>query len=99
MVVLPGDKIPVDGVVVEGRSSIDESALTGEALPVIKTQGSSVTAGTMNCDGTVTVRAEQSGQVRWQMRELVLVTRAIIDRTLAARIQAESTPYAIFRVL
>ncbi|GAX75471.1 hypothetical protein CEUSTIGMA_g2914.t1 [Chlamydomonas eustigma] len=60
--VLPGDRIPVDGVVVSGRSSVDESALTGEAMPVIKTEGSKVTAGTVNCDGQVTVCAEHSGQ-------------------------------------
>ncbi len=57
-----GDRVPVDGVVVSGRSSVDESALTGEPLPATKAVGDRVTAGTVNCDGAVTVRAEHSGQ-------------------------------------
>ncbi|KAJ9508304.1 hypothetical protein QJQ45_011811 [Haematococcus lacustris] len=60
--VLPGDRLPVDGVVVSGRSCVDESALSGEALPLTKVPGDKVTAGTMNCDGCLTVRAEHSGQ-------------------------------------
>ncbi|KAG1663220.1 hypothetical protein FOA52_011313 [Chlamydomonas sp. UWO 241] len=59
---LPGDRVPVDGVVVSGRSSVNESALTGEPLPVVVQEGSKVVAGTLNCDGAVTVRAEHSGQ-------------------------------------
>jgi Cu+-exporting ATPase len=62
LVVLPGDRIPVDGTVVGGRSTVDESALTGEPLPVTKAAGCHVTAGTLNCNGAVTVRAEASGQ-------------------------------------
>ncbi|GIL67851.1 hypothetical protein Vafri_21137 [Volvox africanus] len=62
LLVLPGDRLPVDGVVVGGRSSVDESALTGEPLPLTKAQGDKVTAGTVNCDGALTVRAEHSGQ-------------------------------------
>lgn len=60
--VLPGDRLPVDGVVVSGRSSVDESALTGEPLPATKQEGDKVTAGTVNCDGQITVKAEHSGQ-------------------------------------
>ncbi|GLC72475.1 hypothetical protein PLESTF_001251600 [Pleodorina starrii] len=62
LLVLPGDRVPVDGVVVGGRSSVDESALTGEPLPLTKAQGDKVTAGTVNCDGALTVQAEHSGQ-------------------------------------
>jgi P-type Cu+ transporter len=53
--VLPGDTVPVDGMVVAGRTSVDESALTGESLPKGKGQGDKVTAGTMNCDGVMDV--------------------------------------------
>lgn len=59
--VLPGDRIPVDGVVVNGRSTVNESALTGEPLPVTKTLGNKVTAGTVNCDGHLIVEAKASG--------------------------------------
>ena len=62
VVVLPGDRVPVDGAVVAGRSTVDESALTGEPLPVTKAPGDAVAAGTLNCDGAVTVRAGASGQ-------------------------------------
>ena len=55
LVLFPGDRIPVDGVVVSGCSSVDESALTGEPMPVSKLEQASVTAGTVNCDGMLTV--------------------------------------------
>ena len=55
LVLFPGDRIPVDGVVVSGCSSVDESALTGEPMPVSKLEEASVTAGTVNCDGKLTV--------------------------------------------
>src|SRR5690606_22941667 len=49
--VVPGDKVPVDGVVVEGRSNVEESMITGEPLPVEKSAGDPVTAGTVNGTG------------------------------------------------
>eukprot|EP00798_Chlamydomonas_sp_ICE-L_P017695 gene17695-24051_t len=60
--VLPGDRVPVDGIVTSGRSTVDESAITGEPLPITKQKGDKVTAGTVNCNGQVTVQAEHSGQ-------------------------------------
>ncbi|MEX2270967.1 MAG: heavy metal translocating P-type ATPase [Vicinamibacterales bacterium] len=59
--VRPGEKIPVDGVVTEGRSSIDESMVTGEPMPVSKAQGDKVTGGTINGTGSVVFRAERVG--------------------------------------
>ncbi|PWR02352.1 heavy metal translocating P-type ATPase [Meridianimarinicoccus roseus] len=59
--VRPGDSIPVDGEVVEGRSSIDESMITGEPVPVEKTEGDRVTGGTINKNGTLAIRATQVG--------------------------------------
>lgn len=59
--VLPGDRIPVDGVVVDGRSLCDESSITGEPLPVGKAKGDKVTAGTTNFDGTLVVKCQASG--------------------------------------
>ena len=56
LVLFPGDRIPVDGTVVSGCSSVDESALTGEPMPVSKQEAATVTAGTVNCDGKITVR-------------------------------------------
>ncbi len=59
--VRPGEKIPVDGVVVEGSSAVDESMLTGESVPVEKTVGSEVAGATLNVDGTLLVRATRVG--------------------------------------
>jgi P-type E1-E2 ATPase len=53
--VLPGARMPVDGVVVSGKSHADESMLTGEAEPVLKAEGSAVIGGTMNMGGTLQV--------------------------------------------
>jgi cation transport ATPase len=59
--VVPGDKVPVDGAVVEGHSSVEESMITGEPLPVEKTIGDTVTGGTVNGAGSFVMRAERVG--------------------------------------
>jgi Cu+-exporting ATPase len=59
--VRPGEKVPVDGIVIEGRSSIDESMVTGESIPVEKTPESNVTGGTMNGTGGFVMKAERVG--------------------------------------
>ena len=60
--VRPGDKIPVDGVTIEGRSAIDESMVTGESMPVTKEVGAKVIAGTLNTTGGFVMRAEKVGR-------------------------------------
>jgi Cu+-exporting ATPase len=62
VLVRPGERIPVDGRVEEGRSSIDESMLTGESMPVNKEPGDEVTGGTYNTHGALRMRAEKVGQ-------------------------------------
>ncbi len=59
--VVPGDKVPVDGVLVEGHSSVEESMITGEPLPVEKAEGDKVTGGTVNGTGSFVMRAERVG--------------------------------------
>jgi Cu+-exporting ATPase len=59
--VVPGDKVPVDGEVVEGHSSVEESMVTGEPLPVEKNVGDKVTGGTVNGSGSFVMRAERIG--------------------------------------
>ncbi|XP_024518609.1 copper-transporting ATPase PAA1, chloroplastic [Selaginella moellendorffii] len=61
VMVLPGDIIPVDGIVKEGRSTVDESSLTGEPLPILKKSGDEVNAGTVNHNGVILVEAVRSG--------------------------------------
>ena len=71
--VRPGEKVPVDGTVVDGRSSIDESMLTGEPIPVEKTAGEGVIGATINGTGSLIIRAEKvgSGTVLAQIVQLV----------------------------
>jgi Cu+-exporting ATPase len=61
LLVRPGDRIPVDGILVSGTSSVDESMLTGESMPVTKREGDSVAGGTINGTGSFTMRAERVG--------------------------------------
>src|SRR5215207_7178074 len=58
----PGEKVPVDGAVLEGRSSVDESMVTGESMPVGKEAGSKLIAGTLNATGSLVMRAEKIGR-------------------------------------
>jgi Cu+-exporting ATPase len=60
--VRPGERVPVDGSIVEGRSAIDESMVTGESMPVTKTTGEKVIGGTMNKSGAFVMRAERVGK-------------------------------------
>ncbi|MEJ9152357.1 heavy metal translocating P-type ATPase, partial [Bacillus smithii] len=62
ILVKPGEKIPVDGTVIAGVSSVDESMITGESIPVDKKEGDSVIGATMNTNGVLTIRAEKVGK-------------------------------------
>ena len=83
--VKPGEKIPVDGVVLEGASRVDESMITGEPVPVAKTAGDKVTGATVNGNGSITIRAERVGAETLLARIVHMVgqaqrTRAPIQR-------------------
>jgi Cu+-exporting ATPase len=75
VLVRAGERIPVDGTVVEGRSGVDESLLTGESLPVAKEPGQQAYAGTQNLDGLIKVRAIGVGS-QTQLMEIVRLTEA-----------------------
>jgi P-type Cu+ transporter len=60
--VRPGEKVPVDGIIIEGRSALDESMVTGESMPVTKDQGGKVVGGTLNQTGAFIMRAEKVGR-------------------------------------
>ena len=74
--VRPGEKVPADGVVVEGESHVDESMLTGEPMPVGKQSGDPLTGGTVNQDGALTMRAEKVGGETMLARIVALVAQA-----------------------
>ncbi|MDB2705636.1 heavy metal translocating P-type ATPase [Pseudomonadota bacterium] len=59
VLVRPGEKVPVDGVVIDGESAVDESMLTGEAVPIIKDRNDKVVAGSINGEGALTVKVQQ----------------------------------------
>jgi len=94
--VLAGDRIPLDGIIVDGRSSVDESMLTGEPLPVTRARGDRITGGALNLDGVLIVRATAVGSASTlaQMQRLLeqaQATRAPMQR-LADRASAIFVP-------
>ena len=84
--VRPGEKVPVDGVVIEGRSALDESLVTGESMPVTKTVGDKVIAGTLNATGSFVMRAEKVGRDTMLARIVQMVAAAQRSRAPIQRL-------------
>ena len=74
VIVRPGDQVPVDGQIIQGTGAVDESMLTGEPLPVPKSAGASVVAGTLNTEGVLTVRVTHTGHDT-VLQQIVRLTR------------------------
>ncbi|MEX0956657.1 MAG: heavy metal translocating P-type ATPase [Rhizobiaceae bacterium] len=95
----PGDSVPVDGAVVEGRSSVDESMITGEAVPVEKTEGDALTGGTLNKNGSLVMRAERVGSETVLSQIVEMVAKAQRSRApiqgLADRVAAWFVPAVV----
>ncbi len=96
LLIRPGARIPVDGLVVEGTTEIDESVVTGESLPVRKTPGDSVTAGSMNTTGRIVVESTVDGRHTTIARIAEIVQRAQASKAdiqkLADRVSAVFVP-------
>ncbi len=97
--VRPGEKIPVDGVILDGRSAVDESMITGEPMPVEKAAGSRVTGGTVNGTGSFLMRAERVGAETLLARIVQMVSEAQRSRApiqrLADRVAAWFVPTVV----
>lgn len=84
--VRPGEKVPVDGEVIDGRSSVDESMVTGEAMPVVKASGAKLTGGTLNQTGALTMRAVKVGRETMLARIVQMVAEAQRSRAPIQRL-------------
>lgn len=95
----PGESVPVDGAVVEGRSAVDESMITGEALPVDKVVGDPVTGGTLNRNGSLVMKAERVGSDTMLARIVEMVAGAQRSRApiqgLADRVASYFVPAVV----
>jgi len=103
IVVLPGERVPVDGTIVEGRTTVDESMLTGESTPIAREAGGRVLAGSINYEGAVVCRAESLGEDTvlsqiTRMVEQAQRSRAPMER-LADRASAVFVPVVLVLAL
>ncbi|MBI3671816.1 copper-translocating P-type ATPase [Candidatus Azambacteria bacterium] len=96
MVVLkPGDKVPVDGEIIEGESSIDESLVTGESIPVSKSTGAKVIGGSVNQTGTVRFKATQVGSETVLAQIIKMVETAQNSKAPGQRIADKAASYLV----
>ncbi|MEM2042989.1 MAG: heavy metal translocating P-type ATPase, partial [Nitrososphaerota archaeon] len=99
VLVRPGERIPVDGVVVEGFTSVDQSTMTGESVPVEKSVGDEVIAGTVNLTGLIKVRAVRTGHETTFSQVIRTVQEAILSRVplqrLADRVASVFVPVVV----
>jgi Cu2+-exporting ATPase len=81
ILVRPGEKVPADGVVVDGASEINEAALTGESRPVVKEKGSNVLGGSVNTTGSLTIQVQKTGADSYLARVVKLVQDALQSKS------------------
>jgi Cu+-exporting ATPase len=93
--VRPGERIPVDGIVVDGGSAVDESMLTGESMPVEKTVGMMVTGGTMNGTGSLLMQAQKVGRDTLLARIVQMVSEAQRSRAPIQRVADTAAGYFV----
>ncbi|MEH2406776.1 heavy metal translocating P-type ATPase [Nostoc sp.] len=97
--VLPGDKIPVDGEVVVGQTTVDESMLTGEAVPAIKQPGDPVTGGTLNQSGAIAIQATRTGSDTTLAQIVALVETAQTRKAPVQKLADTVAGYFTYGVL
>jgi Cu+-exporting ATPase len=99
LVIRPGERVPVDGVIISGTSSIDESAVTGESIPVDKSSGSEVIGATINQSGFLTVRATKVGQDTVLSQIITLVENARMGKAPMQRMVDQVAKYFVPAVI
>lgn len=97
--VRPGEKVPVDGIVVEGSSSVDESMLTGEPMPVTKRSGDRVIGATMNMNGSLTIRSEKIGSQTMLAQIVQMVAQAQRSKAPMQRLADVVAGYFVVAVI
>jgi Cu+-exporting ATPase len=97
--VRPGEKVPVDDEVVDGRSAVDESMVTGESMPVTKARGSSVIGGTLNRSGTLIIAARKIGRDTMLAQIVQLVAEAQRSRAPIQRLADQVSGYFVPAVI
>jgi Cu+-exporting ATPase len=97
--VRPGDKVPVDGVVLEGRSALDESMVTGESMPVTKEKDSSVIGGTLNTSGSFVMRADKIGRDTLLSQIVQMVAKAQRSRAPIQRLADQVSAWFVPTVI
>ena len=95
MVIRPGERVPTDGLVIEGNSSVDESALTGESIPVDKTKGEEVIGATINKNGLLKVKATKVGQDTVLSQIITLVEEAKTGKAKLERMVDQVAKYFV----
>ena len=95
----PGEKVPVDGVVMDGRSSVDESMVTGEPIPIEKTAGAKVVGGTINGTGSLVMKAERVGTATLLAQIVKMVSEAQRTRAPIQRLADRVASYFVPAVL
>ena len=95
MVIRPGERVPTDGIVIDGSSSLDESALTGESIPVDKTKGDEVIGATINKNGLLKVKATRVGQDTVLSQIITLVEEAKTGKAKLERMVDQVAKYFV----
>jgi len=97
--VRPGEKVPVDGVVVEGRSAVDEAMLTGEPVPVVKSPGDKLIGATLNTNGALVMRSERVGSATMLAQIVQMVAQAQRSRAPMQRMADRVAGYFVIAVV
>jgi len=97
--VRPGEKVPVDGVVVEGSSAVDEAMLTGEPVPIVKGPGDAVIGATLNTNGALVIRSERVGSATMLSQIVQMVAQAQRSRAPMQRLADQVAGYFVMAVV